>query len=342
MSRAEASRSSCLHWVLYLLPLPVLVLSLLVGPSETLTARDAASWLAANTLGLAPAADVNDRLARTILLDVRLPRVLLTFLIGGALAAAGTGLQALFRNPLVCPYLLGLSSGGAFGAALALTTPWLPLQPAAFLFGLTAVGLSYLLARTHRRVSTISLVLSGVIVSGMFTSLLTILQFLTDPFKLQTIVHWTMGNLHNASWAKVRSSAPLILFSCAWLFLLRWRMNVLALGDEETRSVGLNPEREKLLVLLPATLAASASVAVAGVISLVGLVVPHMVRMLIGPDNTRSMPAAFALGGAFLLLVDNCSRSLTSFELPVGVFTTLLGGPFFVYLLKRARIGWEI
>ncbi len=230
---------------------------------------------------------------------------------------------------------------GAFGAALALTTPWLPLQLSAFLFGLTAVALSYVLARSRRRVSTISLVLSGVIVSGMFTSLLTILQFLTDPFKLQTIVHWTMGNLHNASWAKVRSAAPLILLSCTWLFLMRWRMNVLALGDEETRSVGLNPEREKLLVLLPATLAASASVAVAGVIGLVGLVVPHMVRMLIGPDNTRSMPAAFTFGGAFLLLVDNCSRSLTSFELPVGVFTTLLGGPFFVYLLKRARIGWE-
>jgi iron complex transport system permease protein len=313
-----------------------------VGPSETLSTREALSWLAGNLLGLSPETGVNERLARTILVDVRLPRALLTFLIGGALAAAGTGLQALFRNPLVCPYLLGLSSGGAFGAALALTTPRLPLQPSAFLFGLTAVGLSYVLARSRKRVSTVSLVLSGVIVSGIFTSLLTILQFLTDPFKLQTIVYWTMGNLHNASWMKLRSSAPLILASCTWLFLMRWRMNVLALGDEETRSVGLNPEREKILVLIPATLAASASVAVAGVIGLIGLVVPHMVRMMIGPDNTRSMPASFAFGGAFLLLVDDCSRSLTSFELPVGVFTTLLGGPFFVYLLKRARVGWEI
>ena len=228
MNRAGGSKHSRLHWVLYLLAPPVLILSLLVGPSETLTVRNAFSWLASEILGTAPAEDLNQRLAGTILVDVRLPRVLLTFLIGGALASAGTGLQALFRNPLVCPYLLGLSSGGAFGAALALTTPWLPLQPSAFLFGLTAVGLSYVLARSRRRVSTISLVLSGVIVSGMFTSLLTILQFLTDPFKLQTIVHWTMGNLHNASWAKVRSAAPLILLSCAWLFLMRWRMNAVS------------------------------------------------------------------------------------------------------------------
>lgn len=268
--------------------------------------------------------------------------MLLTFLVGGALAAAGNALQALFRNPLVCPYLLGLSSGGAFGAALALTTSWVPLQPAAFAFGLLAVGSSYFLARTRRRVATVSLILSGVIVSGIFTSLLTVLQFLTDPFKLQTIVHWTMGNLHNATWEKVRSAGPLILVSVACLFLMRWRMNVLSLGDEETRAVGLNPEREKLLLLLPATLAASASVAVAGVIGLAGLMVPHMVRMLIGPDNARSLPASFMFGGSFLLVVDNLSRTLMSFELPVGVFTTLAGGPFFIFLLKRSRLGWEV
>jgi iron complex transport system permease protein len=323
------------------MPVPVLVLSLLVGPGETLPPGEIISWLGHNLFGLSHEPRVSERLLQTILVDIRLPRVLLTFLIGGALAVAGNALQALFRNPLVCPYLLGLSSGGAFGAALALTISWLPLQPSAFLFGLLAVGLSYVLARTRGRVSTVSLVLSGVIVTGIFTSLLTILQFLTDPFKLQTIVHWTMGNLHNASWAKLRSSAPLILVGSFWLFLIRWRMNVLALGDEETRSVGLNPEREKVLVLVPATLVASTSVAAAGVIGLIGLVIPHMVRMMIGPDNTRCLPACFTFGGTFLLLVDDLSRTLTSFELPVGVFTTLLGGPFFVYLLKKARIGWE-
>ncbi len=332
---------SLLRLFLYLLPLPVLAVSALVGPSDVVGPAKLASWVLAK-LGLGvDFGPVNEPLFRAILLDVRLPRILTTFLVGGALGIAGNGLQALFRNPLVDPYLLGLSSGGAFGAALALTTAWLPVQLSAFCFATAAVGLSLLLARTRKQVSTVSLILSGVVVSGVFTSLLTILQFLTDPFKLQTIVHWTMGNLHNATWEHLHSSGPPMIAGSLCLFAMRWRMNVLALGDEHARAVGLHPGREKILVLVPATLAASASVAVAGVIGLVGLVVPHMVRMMIGPDNTHATPASFAFGGAFLLIVDDISRSLTAFELPVGVFTTLVGGPFFIFLLKRTRAGWE-
>jgi iron complex transport system permease protein len=335
-------KSPLIRWLLYLLPVPLIIFSLFIGPSDALPPHRVFLWLSHRWFGFPEPININETLLRSILWDVRLPRVLLTFLVGGALATAGNSLQALFRNPLVCPYLLGLSSGGAFGAALALTTAWLPLQPSAFLFSLLAVAASFFLARSRKRVAAVSLILSGVIVSGIFTSLLTILQFLTDPFKLQTIVHWTMGNLHNATWEKLRSAAPLILPSVSWLFLMRWRMNVLAMGDEETRAVGLNPEREKLLLILPATLAASASVAVAGVIGLAGLMVPHMVRMMIGPDNTRTVPACFTFGGSFLLLVDDLSRTMASFELPVGVFTTLAGGPFFIFLLKRAKIGWDV
>lgn len=334
-------KSPVFYWVLLALPVPVLVLSLLIGPADTLPPGQAWAWLLHRVPASSSQVGINDALIRTILWDVRLPRVLLTFLVGAALATAGNALQALFRNPLVCPYLLGLSSGGAFGAALALTTPWLPLQPTAFFFSLVAVASSYFLARTRRQVATVTLILAGVVVSGIFTALLTILQFTTDPFKLQTIVHWTMGNLHNATWAKLRSAGPLIIAASTWIILMRWRMNVVALGDDEARAVGINPEREKLLLLLPATLAASAAVAVAGVIGLAGLMVPHMVRMMIGPDNMRTTPVCFAFGGTFLLLVDNLSRTMANFELPVGVFTTLAGGPFFIFLLKRARIGWE-
>jgi len=277
-----------------------------------------------------------------IILNARLPRILLAFLAGGVLSSAGCALQALFRNPLVSPYILGLSSGSAFGAALAMTTSWLPLQPTAFAFGIFAVGIAYFMARSRRSVSVVSLILSGVIVNGIFTALLTIVQFLTDPFRLQTIAHWTMGDLHNARWEELESAAPLCLIGIFWLFLLRWRMNVLALGDDETRAVGLNPEREKMMILIPATLAASAAIAVAGVIGLVGLVVPHMIRMIIGPDNTHSLPASFTFGGAFLLIVDNFSRTMASFEIPIGVFTTLIGGPFFIFLLRRSKIGWEV
>jgi len=163
-----------------------------------------------------------------------------------------------------------------------------------------------------------------------------------DPFKLQSIVHWTMGNLHNAGWSTLKSTWIPVLAGMGGMFVLRWRMNVLALGDDEARSVGLNPELEKILILIPATMAASASVAAAGVITLIGLVIPHMVRMMIGPDNTRCIPAAITFGGSFLLLVDTLSRTIASFEIPIGIFTMLIGAPFFLFLLKKTKIGWEV
>jgi iron complex transport system permease protein len=313
------------------------VWSLLVGPSDQVTAGKILEWM---EHWLHPVGSVHcydNELIGAIVLQTRLPRIILSILVGAALTASGTTLQALFRNPLVSPDILGLSSGAAFGAALAFVIPNLPVQPLAFVFGLTAAALSYVLAIKNREISTVSLILAGVIVSAVFTALLTILQFVSDPFKLQSIIHWTMGNLHNASWSKVQSSAPLIVAGCVWLFIIRWRMNVVALGEEETRVVGLDPRREKLLLLIPATLVASASVAVAGIIGMVGLAVPHMVRIMVGPDNTRTIPVSFAFGGSFLLVVDTLSRTMTSFEIPVGIFTTLIGGPFFVILLKRAR-----
>jgi iron complex transport system permease protein len=321
----------------YLLPLPMMAASLFVGPSDQVSWRHVAEWFW-QKLSVWGAAGTVDPLVEAVLLDIRLPRVILTFLVGSSLAVSGNALQALFRNPLVSPDILGLSSGAAFGAALALSLGTIPLQGSAFFFGLLAVGLSYFLALTRRGVSIVALILAGIIVSGIFTALLTVVQFLTDPFKLQTIVHWTMGNLHNANWAKVRSALGPILVGSLWLFFLRWRMNVLALGDEETRAVGLHPEREKLLILLPATLIASAAVAVAGVIGMVGLAFPHMVRMMVGHDNRITTPVAMAFGGSFLLLVDNFSRTAAVFEIPLGIFTTLIGGPFFIYLLKKNRM----
>lgn len=325
--------------VVFGLPGPLLILSLFTGPAGSVAASDVLQWLGA-LLGVAPFSERAD-LVRAIVWDIRVPRILLTFLVGGSLAVAGATLQAMFRNPLVSPYILGLSSGSAFGAAVAMVTAWLPVYPSAFSCGMFAVGCSYLLGRVGRTVSSVSLVLSGIIVSGIFTALLTIVQFLTDPFKLQTIVHWTMGNLHNADWKRLRDSWAFLTAGFTVLFLLRWRMNVLALGDQEAWAVGVHPEREKVLMLIAATLSASASVAAAGVIGMVGLVVPHMVRMLLGPDNRSGVPACFAFGGAFLLLVDDFSRSLTAFELPIGIFTTLVGGPFFIFLLRRSRLGWE-
>jgi iron complex transport system permease protein len=326
--------------IFFLLPLPILCLSLFIGPAGSIPPSGVMEWLMAKMVSGITPPDRALQMVEEVIVHVRLPRIILAFLVGGALTASGTSLQALVRNPLVAPDILGLSAGAAFGAALALTVTWLPLQLTAFVFGMLSSVITYFLALSRRGVSIIALVLSGIIVSGIFTAMLTVVQILNDPFKLQTIVHWTMGNLHNASWSKVQSAIFPIGASGIALFFMRWRMNVLALGDEETRAIGLNPEREKLLVLVPAVLIASSAVAVAGIIGLVGLAVPHMVRMLVGPDNSRTVPVSFAFGGSFLVLVDDLSRSITSFEVPIGIFTTLIGGPFFIYLLKRARLGF--
>lgn len=319
--------------LIYILPLPIILASLFIGPSQTAT-PEAIFNLIFNRNG-------NSMLVQSIIFDVRLPRILLTFLVGGSLAISGCSIQAIFRNPLTDSYILGLSSGAAFGAALALAYSFLPVQVSAFIFGLIAVVLSYFMARKNKNVSIVSLILSGIIVSGIFTALLTLVQFYSDPFKLQSIVHWTMGNLHNANWEKLQSSVVPITVGVLVLFVYRWRLNVLALGDDEARTVGINPDKDKLIILIASTLAASSAVAVAGIIGLYGLIVPHIVRMLIGPDNRQSIPLNFLFGGLFLLIIDDFSRTLSGFEIPIGVFTMLLGAPFFIFLMKKTNIGWN-
>jgi iron complex transport system permease protein len=319
--------------LIYILPVPLLLASLLIGPSQSVSPAAIFKAVIYNS--------GNVNLVHSVILDVRLPRVLLTFLVGGSLAISGCGIQAIFRNPLTDSYILGLSSGAAFGAALALALPYLPVQVSAFLFGLLAVGLSYYMAMKNKNVSIVSLILAGIIVSGIFTALLTIVQFFSDPFKLQSIVHWTMGNLHNASWVKLRSSAIPVSAGVLILFVYRWRLNVLALGDDEARTVGINPGKDKLIVLTGATLASSSAVAAAGIISLYGLIIPHIIRMLNGPDNRKSIPLNFLFGGSFLLFIDDISRTIASFEIPIGVFTMLIGAPFFIFLMKKTNIGWN-
>jgi iron complex transport system permease protein len=278
-----------------------------------------------------------------VVFQVRLPRVILAMTVGAALSVSGAAFQGIFRNPLVSPYVLGLSSGAAFGAALSLAfLPSMPIQAAAFAISLMAVGITYFMASSRGSTPVVSLVLAGVIVSAVFDSLLAIIQIAVNERALQSIVYWIMGSLGTASWSKVHSSLPLIALGCSVILLLRWRLNVLALGDEEARAVGLNVEKYKLIFVVAATLAASSAVAVAGIIGLVGLIIPHMVRMIFGPDHRTLIPISITLGASFLLLVDDFARAGMGFEVPVGVITTLVGAPIFVYLLRATRAGgWE-
>ena len=321
--------------LIYVLPLPVLALSLFIGSSTQVGLNDVLGYVNGEATASQAA------IIEAIFFNVRLPRILLVFLVGGVLAMSGSALQAVFRNPLVSPYVLGLSSGAAFGAALGLAAPFLPVSLSAFLFGLTAIGLSYFLARKRNTLSVVSLILAGIIVNGIFTALLTIVQFISDPFKLQSIVLWTMGNFQNANWEKLVAALGPAVLGVTVLLFLRWRLNVLALGDDEARSVGIDPGRNKSVVLLVVSLASSAAVATAGIISLYGLMIPHIVRMIAGVDNRVTLPLNFLFGGMFLLMIDNVSRSLTDFEIPIGIFTMLLGAPFFIYLMKKNNVGWQ-
>lgn len=317
--------------------------ALWIGPSTAVRLGDLWVLLGAGGSGRASLGDAPERweLARTVLFDVRLPRVLLAMLVGAALSGSGAALQTLFRNPLVDPYVLGLSAGAAFGAALALAIGRWPVVPAAFAGGLGAVALTWLAARGGPSGSSLSMVLAGIVIGGLFTAALTMVQFWTDPFRLQTIVHWTMGNLHHAGWAQVRAAAPWIVVSLAALAAQAWRLDALALGDDEARTAGVDPARQRLWALLPAVLAAAAAVAVGGVIGFYGLVLPHAARLWAGAGHRRLLPTAMLTGGAVLLAIDTLSRSTLSFELPIGVFTTAVGAPCFLFLLRRARLGWE-
>lgn len=326
--------------LLLLVPIVLVVLSLTWGSSAALSVSELMEHIGAVFWGQYGSFQVDETMA-TILWQVRLPRIFLTFMVGAALAVSGTALQAIFRNPIVDPFSLGISSGAAFGAALSMLVSAASITLFAFSFGVLAVGITYLVSYSRTRTTLITIVLSGMVISGVFTAFLTVLQYMSDPYKLQAIVQWTMGNLHTASWEKVRTSSLPIVCGIAVIVLFRWRLNLLSLGDEESMAVGVNPKKMKLLMVGLATMITAASVAAVGMISLYGLIVPHITRILFGSDNRIGVFANISIGGAFLLLIDDLSRTLMPFEIPVGVFTMLLGAPLFVYLIRKNAVNWN-
>ncbi|OPJ55400.1 FecCD family ABC transporter permease [Alkalithermobacter paradoxus] len=326
------------YLLLIISPIPIILIALMLGAySLTFNQITHLFW-----------SKITNNIADTqiqghiILFQVRLPRILLAFLSGMAFSTSGAAFQAIFHNPLVDSYVLGLGSGAAFGAALALIYLPISSQIAAFIFGLIAVGSAYFIAYKDNEVSHISLILSGIMISALFTSMLSVLQIFADPLKLQSIVYWMMGSLHTATWDKIYSSLPFMIIGITILLNKRWKLNILSLGDKECKSLGLNPQKEKLIVIIGATMLASSAVSVSGIIGLVGLMIPHIVRMIIGPDNRFLIPSVISFGGAFLVLVDTISRNIASYEIPVGIFTTLIGVPFFIYLLRKTKLGgWQ-
>ncbi len=284
---------------------------------------------------------LDPELARLIVHEVRLPRVLLGFLVGGALALCGGVMQGLFRNPLASPYVLGIASGASAGAALVIALGWsgpaaLPLG--AFLGGALAVALVYRLSQRGGRTSPLSLILAGIALGAIFSALTSLLIFLSaGDRRLSEIVFWLMGSLGRASWPYLWVMAPVVLLGSAAIFASSRELNALALGEEGARHLGLEPERLKRLLLGLCTLLVGAAVAFAGTIGFIGLIIPHLVRLVLGPDHRALLPAAALAGGVLLVWADALARTaLRPAELPVGIITALVGAPFFLYLL-RAR-----
>lgn len=273
---------------------------------------------------------------RAVVLNIRLPRICAAALVGAGLSAAGVSYQGMFRNPMVSPDLLGASTGAGFGAALAilLSFGYFGITLAAFLGGLAAVLLAWLVSRASRLDTTLAMVLAGVMVGSLFSSGTSIIKLAADTEnQLPAITYWLMGSLSSVGARDVRFAAWPILLGLVPLLLLRWRMNLLTLSEAEARSMGVDTKRLRGAVVFCATLMTAASVSISGMIGWVGLVIPHFARLIFGYDYRRLLPASALMGAAFLMLVDDLARVLTTSEIPLGVLTSFVGAPLFLYLM---------
>lgn len=292
-------------------------------------------------VGLVDLFSSTDPNAAAVLLQIRAPRIGAALLVGAALAAAGAVYQAMLRNPLVSPDILGVSSGAALGAVLAMLTGLgaALVQASAFAGGLLAVGLVYgISAGLRRHDPLLALVLTGVVVGTLLASLVSLLKLLADPTgQLPAITFWLLGSLTLATPAELAIAAALLLAGLVPLVALRWRLDLLTLPEDEARALGVDPRRLRALVIGAATLITAVSVALGGIIGWIGLLVPHAARLMVGPAFSRLLPVSMLLGAAFLVAVDTLCRAITQVELPPGVVTAILGTPLFLWLFAAAR-----
>ncbi len=278
--------------------------------------------------------------------NIRLPRIIMSFAVGSGISIAGAVFQALFRNPLAAPDILGVTAGSCFGAALAimfLLNVTLAVQGSAFVFGVIAVSLAYLLASHSWDRSAAVLVISGIVVSAFFQAGLSILMYIANPYdQLAQIVFWIMGSFHVASWTKVQITVPIVVAGSVLLCVFSWRLNMMTQHEEDALSLGIDVFRWRLFYVGVSTLMVASSVAAVGTIAWVGLIMPHIARYLVGPDHRRLIPATAILGGTFLLLMDTLARSILVSEIPISIITSIFGAPFLGYLVvKKKALGGD-
>lgn len=322
--------------------LPVLVSLVCIGIGRySLSMSDSIQVL---LYALTGGQDFADPQAYSVIVNMRLPRILLALLCGMGLSLSGVALQALFSNPLASPDILGVSAGAGFGAALALLWSFnlVFVQLFALVFGLAAVVIAIYIGRSKATSSIILIVLGGVVVTYMFQAFVSLIKYVADTeSKLPAITYWLMGSLTGATYSGLLIGAPFILLGCVVLFALRWRLNILSLGEDEAKSMGVNVKRLRLYVIIASTMITAACVSMCGMVGWVGLLMPHIARMLFGSNNSKIVPISMCLGAAFLVIVDTFARAATAAEIPISILTAVIGAPFFILLLKRTGAVWR-
>ena len=275
-----------------------------------------------------------------VIMNLRFPRACAAMLVGAALALSGASYQGVFQNPLVSPDILGVSYGACVGAALSillyLNTWWTQLL--AFVGGLITVGITVSIPKLMHRHTNVVMVLSGVIVGGFMSSILGIMKYVADPdTQLAEITYWQLGSIAKVNFDVLSYTAPVMIVAAIVLIAMRWRLNLISLGEEEARSLGVDIRKERLIIIVAATVLTASAVSVAGTIGWVGLIIPHVTRKIVGSDNKRLIPTVIFVAAAFMLLIDLCARNISGYEIPLGILTGLIGAPIFGIILVKQR-----
>ncbi|WP_378944464.1 FecCD family ABC transporter permease [Mesorhizobium sp. ANAO-SY3R2] len=326
--------------------LVVLLASIILAASLTgrfpVTAGDIAAVVVAKITGAASGVAPT---VETVVWNVRLPRVGAGILVGASLAAAGAVYQGLFRNPLVSPDILGVSAGASLGAVagIFLSLSVLAIQGLAFAGGLAAVALVYAIgAAVRERDPILVLVLAGVAIGALLGACVSLLKVLADPYnQLPAITFWLLGSLASITRQDLVSILPAVVIALVPMVLLRWRMNLMTLDDEEARALGVETRWIRMVVVAAATLMTAAAISISGIVGWIGLLVPHVARMIVGPDFSRLLPTSMLIGAGYMVGVDTLARSIAEIEVPLGILTAAIGAPFFLYLLLTTRRGWK-
>ena len=339
MKNSSGGRLSA-PWIIFLIVFPIVLSIIALGSGRIwITPVDTIKAIISKITGQ----QLVDKMVMSTIVNIRIPRILLALLAGMGLSCAGCAFQSLFANPLATPDTLGVASGASFGAAFGILIGFkmLGIQITSFIFGAAAVLMTWA-AGSGRGKGLSSVVLSGIMIGSLFSALVSLIKFVADAeSQLPAITYWLMGSLSNASYESLIYGAPPILAGILVLFLLRWRMNLLPLSEDEARSSGVNIKRLRAVTVICATLMTASCVSMCGQVGWVGLLVPHMCRMKFSSNHMSLVPASISFGASFMLIVDTIARSVSAADIPISILTAIIGAPFFIYLMRKSG-GWQL